>query len=377
MEFLEMFESVGMWVFANVLPFLFLLTVIVFFHELGHFMVARWFGVGVKVFSVGFGPEIFGFYDRHKTRWKFAAIPLGGYVKFLGDENEAGGTDRDALASMSSADQANAFANKSVGARAAIVAAGPIANFVLAIVIFTTLFSIYGQRVTEARVDAIVEDSAADRAGFQPGDLVISIDGDEIGSFADLQRIVGTSAEIELNVVVDRSGEQIALIATPDRQEVEDRFGNKQRLGILGISRNPTEGSVVTRNYTVPQAAILAVKETWFVIEQTGVSLAAIVVGRESTDQLGGPIRIAQLSAQIATLGIVPLLNFVAFLSISIGLINLFPVPILDGGHLVFYAIEGVMGRPLSDRVQDISFRIGFASLAMLMIFAVWNDIIR
>ena len=377
MDILVIFEDVGMQIFWYTVPFLFLLTVIVFFHELGHFMVARWFGVGIKAFSVGFGPELFGFNDRHGTRWKFCAIPLGGYVKFLGDETEAGGTDRDALEYMSSAEQENAFANKSVGARAAIVAAGPIANFILAIVIFTAIFSVYGQQVTEARVDGIVEGSAAERAGFQTGDLVISVDGDEIGSFSDLQRIVGISAETELNVVVDRGGSLVELTATPDRQEIEDPLGNKQRLGRLGISRSATAENVVTERYSVPEAAMLAVAETWFVVEQTGVSLAAIISGRESTDQLGGPIRIAQLSGQIATFGIVALFKLIAFLSISIGLINLFPIPVLDGGHLVFYAIEGARGRPLSDRAQDISFRIGFVSLAMLMIFAVSNDIIQ
>lgn len=370
-------ENLGTSIFWYIVPFLFLLTVIVFVHELGHFLVARWFGVGVKVFSVGFGRELFGFTDRHETRWKFCAIPLGGYVKFLGDETEAGGTDRAALESMSGEDRANAFASKSVGARAAIVAAGPIANFLLAIVIFTTVFSVYGQQVTEARVDGVVAGSAAERAGFEPGDLVVSIDGDEIASFADLQRIVAISPNVELDVIVDRGGDRVALTAIPDLQEVPDRLGNTPRIGRLGISRSATVENVVTQHYSVPEAAVLAVAETWFIVERTGISLAAIVVGRESTDQLGGPIRIAQLSAQVANFGIVPLFQLIALLSISIGLINLFPIPVLDGGHLLFYAIEGVRGRPLSDRALDISFRIGFVSLAMLMIFAVSNDIFR
>jgi len=376
MDILAIFEDLGMWIFWYTVPFLFLLTVIVFIHELGHFMVARWFGVGIKVFSVGFGRELFGFNDRQGTRWKFCAIPLGGYVKFLGDETEAGGTDREALDNMSSAEQENAFANKSVGARAAIVAAGPIANFLLAIVIFTAILSVYGKQVTEARVDGVVPGSVAERAGFQPGDLVITIDGDEIGSFSDLQRIVGVSAGTKLNVVVDRGGNRVELTATPEQHETESSLG-KHRSGRLGISRSATAENVSTERYSVPEAAILAVAETWFVVEQTGVSLAAIIAGRESTDQLGGPIRIAQMSAQVATFGIVAFFRFIAILSISIGLINLFPIPVLDGGHLVFYAIEGVRGRPLSDRAQDISFRIGFVSLAMLMIFAVSNDIIQ
>lgn len=372
-----MFGSFGWSILGYVVPFLFVLTIVVFFHELGHFLVARWCGVAIKVFSVGFGPELFGFYDRHGTRWKVCAIPLGGYVKFLGDENEAGGTDRAELDRLTGAEKDHAFANKSVAARAAIVAAGPIANFLLAIVIFTAIFSIYGKQVTEARVDGIVASSAAERAGFQEGDLIVSIDGAAIDSFSDMQRIASISADTELKFVVDRDGEEIELTAIPERMEIEDRFGNLQRVGRLGISRSTTPENIRTERYSVPRASIMAVEETWFVIERTMAYLGAVIVGRESADQLGGPIRIAEISGQVATLGLIALINLAAILSISIGLINLFPVPILDGGHLVFYALEAVRGRPLSDRSQDYSFRIGFAAIVMLMIFATWNDIIH
>lgn len=374
---MEIFGSLGTFVLGYIVPFLFVLTIVVFFHELGHFLVARWCGVAVKVFSVGFGPELFGFDDRHGTRWKISAIPLGGYVKFLGDENEAGGTDRAALGQMSVDERGRAFASKGVAARAAIVAAGPFANFLLAVVIFTAIFSIYGRQITEARVDTVVEDSAAAAAGFRPGDLVVSIDGDTIGSFADLQRIVATSADTALNIVVDRNGDRVSLIATPERQEIEDRFGNVQRVGRLGITRSTTAENVLTERYSLPEATVLAVGETWFVIERTVSYVAAVIAGRESADQLGGPIRVAEISGQVATLGIVALINLTAVLSISIGLINLFPIPMLDGGHLVFYAVEAVRGKPLSDRAQDIGFRIGFAAIVMLMIFATWNDIIH
>jgi regulator of sigma E protease len=377
MEFLEIFGTFGMSAPVAIVSFLFVLTIIVFIHELGHFLVARWCGVGIKVFSIGFGPELIGFYDRYGTRWKVSAIPLGGYVKFLGDENEAGGTDREALDRMTADEREHAFANKGVGARAAIVAAGPLANFVLAIVIFTAMFSIYGRQVTEARVDAVLADSVAEGAGFQPGDLILSIDGTQIGSFTELQRIVTVSADTELHFIVERNGAQVNLTAAPERQDVEDRFGNVQRVGRLGISRSTTAENVWTERFPLPRAAMLAVEETWFVIEQTISALAGIISGRESTDQLGGPIRIAQMSGQIATLGIVPLINFVALISIGIGLINLFPIPMLDGGHLVFFAVEAARGRPLSEKAQDISFRIGFAAVVMLMIFATWNDIIH
>ena len=372
-----MFGSFGWSILGYVVPFLFVLTIVVFFHELGHFLVGRWCGVAIKVFSIGFGPELFGFFDRHGTRWKVCAIPLGGYVKFLGDENEAGGTDRAELGRLTGVEKDQAFANKSVAARAAIVAAGPIANFLLAIVIFTAIFSIFGKQVTEARVDGIVVSSAAERAGFQKGDLIVSIDGAGIESFNDLQRVASISADIELKFVVERDGERIDLTAIPERMEIEDRFGNTQRLGRLGISRSTTSENVRTERYSVPQASIMAVEETWFVIERTMSYLGAVISGRESADQLGGPLRVAEISGQVATLGLTALINLAAILSISIGLINLFPIPMLDGGHLVFYAVEAVRGRPLSDRAQDISFRFGFAAVVMLMIFATWNDIIH
>jgi regulator of sigma E protease len=369
--------DIGGSIASYVVPFLFVLTIVVFFHELGHFLVARWCGVGVKVFSVGFGPELAGFTDHHGTRWKLSAVPLGGYVKFLGDENEAGATDRAALEKMTASERRHAFASKGVAARAAIVAAGPFANFVLAIVIFTVIFSVFGRQVTEARVDQVVAGSAAEHAGFEPGDLVLSIDETRIENFSDLQRIVGINADTELTIVVERGGKEVTLSATPERQEIEDRFGNKQRVGILGISRSTTAENVVTERYSVPRAALIAVEETWFVIDRTVSYLGAVIVGRESTDQLGGPIRVAEISAQVATIGLIALINLAAVLSISIGLINLFPIPMLDGGHLLFYAVEAVRGRPLSDRAQDIGFRIGFAAMVMLMIFATWNDIIH
>jgi regulator of sigma E protease len=370
--------NLAAWIWANIIPFLFVLTVVVFFHELGHFLVARWCGVAVKVFSVGFGPELFGFDDRKGTRWRLSAIPLGGYVKFLGDENAASVTDRDAVAAMSPEERGKSFAAKGVGARAAIVAAGPLANFVLAIIIFTAIFSIFGRETLTPRVDSVVEGSAAEAAGFEPGDLVLSIDGREILSFTDLQRIVTVMAGQELAVAVERDGRQTNLTVVPELRELTDRFGNTQRVGVLGITRNATgPEDIVTETYSVPAAAWLAVQETWFVTERTLSYLGAVIIGRESADQLGGPIRVAEVSAQVATIGFVALINLAAILSISIGLINLFPIPMLDGGHLVFFAFEAIRGRPLSDRVQEIGFRIGLAAVLMLMIFATWNDIIH
>jgi regulator of sigma E protease len=358
-----------------ILPFLFVLTIVVFFHELGHFLVARWCGVAVKVFSIGFGPEIFGFNDRKGTRWRLSIVPLGGYVRFLGDDNEVSRTNRDALAQMSPEDKRRTFAGQNVAKRAAIVAAGPIANFILAIAIFTAIFSVFGREVMTARIDSVVEGSAAATAGLQPGDVVKSINGAPVSDFSDLQRTISVSSGDALTIVVDRSGSDVTLSATPERKIVTDRFGNEQRLGVLGITRNTPAGDITTEHYSVPQALALATEETWFVVDRTLGYLVQVVAGREPPDQLGGPIRVAEVSAQVATLGIVALINLAAILSISIGLINLFPIPMLDGGHLLFFAVEAIRGRPLSERAQEIGFRIGFAAVLALMIFATGNDI--
>jgi regulator of sigma E protease len=377
MNVVGVFGNLGGMVASHVVPFLFVLTIVVFFHELGHFLVARWNGVTVKVFSVGFGPEIIGFNDRKGTRWRLSLVPLGGYVRFLGDETEAGGTDRDALEKLTPEERGTAFASKRVGARAAIVAAGPIANFILAIVIFTGIFAIFGQQVMSARVDSVVAGSAADRAGFKAGDVVVSIDGKPIGNFTDLQRIVSVSTGEELTLVVKRGDGEATLKATPELKEIKDQFGNSSRVGILGINRSPTADQVVTEHYSLPGAFVRAVQETWFVVDRTFSYLFGVIAGRESADQLGGPLRVAEVSAQVASIGFLPLINLAAILSISIGLLNLFPVPLLDGGHLLFYLVEAVRGRPLSDRAQDIGFRIGFAAMLALMVFATWNDIIH
>ena len=377
MEFLGGLENFGATTLGYLLPFLFVLTTVVFFHELGHFLVARWCGVGVRTFSVGFGPELVGFTDRRGTRWRISAIPLGGYVKFNGDDSEASTPNRDALAEMSEEERRTTFAGKTVWQRAAIVAAGPIANFILAIAIFAALFTLYGRETTSARVDTVVAGTVAERAGFKPGDVVLSIDGERIDSFNDLQRIVSGSADRELEIVVDRNGAPVTIRAVPERREVRDNFGNVHRVGQLGLSRTTDPSSIVVERYDLPQAVVLGAQETWFVVSRTMAYLRDVVIGRESADQLGGPIRVAQVSGQVATIGFTALVHLAAVLSVSIGLLNLFPIPMLDGGHLLFYLIEAVRGRPLSDRAQDIGFRIGLAAVLMLMLFTTWNDIIH
>ncbi len=359
------------------LPFLFVLTVVVFFHELGHFLVARWCGVRVQAFSVGFGPELFGRNDRHGTRWKLSAIPLGGYVKFAGDENEASVPDQEALARMSEEERAGAFQTKSVSRRAAIVAAGPIANFILAIVIFALLFGLFGRPEISPRVDAIQPDSAAQAAGLMEGDMVLAIDGQRIETFSDMQRIVSVSADLPLAMLVDRGGQQLTIEVTPQRRDITDRFGNVQSVGLLGVSRSASEEDVVVRRFGPVEAVVEGSRETWFVVTRTAGYLAGIVTGRESADQLGGPIRVAQISGQVATLGFGALLNLTAVLSVSIGLLNLLPIPMLDGGHLMFYAAEALRGKPLSERAQEYGFRIGIAIVLFLMVFATWNDVLH
>jgi len=363
----------GGWVTGYVVPFLFVLTIVVFFHELGHFLIARWCGVRVVTFSVGFGPELLGFNDRHGTRWKLAAIPLGGYVKFFGDENAASVPDSETISHMDEAERRESFFFKPVRQRAAIVAAGPIANFLLAIVIFAAVFTFYGKQAAPARVETVQPNSAAQAAGFQPADLIVSINGRKIETFTDMQRLVSASAGQPLEIEIDRGGVRTTARATPTLTEIKDNFGNVHRIGVLGITGARGEPVKVD-----PLTAVkLGVEETWFVVERTLSYIGGVVVGKESADQLGGPIRIAQVSGQVATAGFVALIHLAAVLSISIGLLNLFPIPLLDGGHLLFYAIEAARGRPLSDRAQEYGFRIGLAIVLLLMIFATFNDILH
>jgi regulator of sigma E protease len=376
--FLHSFNTLGHGLIGYIIPFLFVLTIVVFFHELGHFLVARWAGVKVLTFSLGFGPELAGFNDRHGTRWKISAIPLGGYVKFFGDDSEASTpASSETLASMTAEERAGSFHHKKVGPRAAIVAAGPIANFILAIVIFTCLFTFFGKPSTTARVDKIEANSAASKAGFQVGDIVTAIDGKTIGSFSDMQRIVGVRAGDTLNFTIKRGDSTLQLKGTPELREVKDSFGNAHRLGVLGITRATAPGDVVTERVDPATALWLGVKETWFVVDRTLAYIGGVFTGREAADQVGGPLRIAQISGQVATIGLAALVHLAAVLSISIGLLNLFPVPLLDGGHLLFYAVEAVRGRPLSERAQEMGFRIGLGLVLMLMVFATYNDILH
>ena len=352
--------------------FLVVLTVLVFVHELGHYLVARWNNVRVEIFSIGFGPELFGWNDRAGTRWKISAIPLGGYVKMFGDADPASMPAAD-LPEMTPEEREVAFHHKRLPQRAAIVAAGPVANFVFAIVALAGLFMTVGQPFTPPQIGTVQPGSAAEAAGMQAGDRIVSLDGQAIERFEDVQRIVRLDPGQPLAVVVQRGDRNINLSVTPKLSEVTDRFGNKHQFGLLGIVG---QGVQYVR-YNPLQALARANSETAGIVGGTLQAVWQMIIGARSTDELGGPLRIAQMSGEVAQYGWSAIVPFMAVLSINLGLINLFPIPVLDGGHLLFYAAEAVRGRPLGYRAQEYGFRFGLALVLTLMVFATWNDLVH
>ncbi len=376
-EFVSQIFGNAYWLISYILPFLLVLTPVVFFHELGHFAVARWNGVNVEAFAVGFGKELVGGTDKHGTRWKICAIPLGGYVKFAGDANAASVPDFDQLETMSEEEKAGSFIHKSVGQRSAIVAAGPAANFILAIVIFTAGFMIWGKPVSDPVIASVQADSAAESAGLKAGDVVVSIRGTKITSFNDIPLIVAPNAGEEMTIVIDRAGSKRSFQITPREKEFEDRFGNVQKIGIIGITNTSEVGNFRIEKMEFVGAFKEAVRQTWYQIKIPLLYLKDIFIGKKSAEMLGGPIKIAKYSGDIASQGIASLIQFVAFISVAIGLMNLFPIPMLDGGHLVFYAIEAIRGRPLSEKAQEMGFTLGMLIIFSLMVFTTYNDVFR
>jgi regulator of sigma E protease len=356
-----------------VVPFLFVLTILVFVHESGHFAIARWNRVRVEVFSIGFGPELFGWYDRSGTRWKFSAIPLGGYVKMFGDADPSSGLPVANLSHLSPAEREVSFHGKRLAQRAAIVAAGPAANFVFAFLILAVLFMTYGQPFTPPEVGQVQPGSAAAEAGFAPGDRILAINGQKIDSFEGVEQVVRLDPGLPMTILVARGGREVTLHATPRRTEFVDRFGNKYEVGLLGISHRGVD--YVRRNPAT--AVVQAGAEVWNLSSSTLRYLWQMAIGLRGTGGLGGPLRIAQLSGEVVQGGPVALTWFLAVLSINLGLINLFPVPVLDGGHLLFYAAEAVRGKPLGQKAQEYGFRIGLALVLTLMVFATWNDLVN
>jgi regulator of sigma E protease len=353
------------------ISFLVILTVLVFVHELGHFWVARRCGVRVEVFSIGFGPELIGFNDRHGTRWKFSALPLGGYVKMFGHAEtvtEPDGRER----AMTAEERTVAFSFKRLSQRAAIVFAGPLANFLFAILALAALFAIYGQQFSSNEIGGVVADSAAEQAGLQPGDRIVSLNDREIRRFEDVAQIVQLGLGGPLSVVVDRDGRELTLSATPEVIENTDAFGNTHRIGRLGITSSGV-GEIV--RYNPAQAVWVATVETYRMSASTLEAVWQMVTGMRSSDELGGIVRIAKMSGDVTQSGIAAAVGFAALLSINLGLINLFPVPLLDGGHLAFYALEALRGRPLDPRTQEWGFRIGLVLVLALFVFATHNDL--
>jgi regulator of sigma E protease len=366
---------------ANGLAFVFILCVVVFIHELGHYIAAKRAGVRVEVFSLGFGPELFGWNDRSGTRWRVSLLPLGGYVKMFGESvptatDSAARTadEREYAAKMMTPEERKvAFVHKTLGQRAGIVAAGPIANFVLAWVVLAVLFMAVGRPFTPPDVGEVTPDSAAQAAGLQPGDRFVSVGGEHVARFEDVRRIISLSPDRPVEIVINRDGREITMTITPQRAVESDNFGNRREVGRLGVSRAGQEFDKLS-----PLAALSAAgDETYQVTAGTLQAVGQIVSGTRSTDELGGPIRIAQMSGQAAQSGLASVFWFLAVLSINLGLINLFPVPLLDGGHLLFYGAEAVRGRPLSERTVEYGFRVGLGLVVTLFLFVTYQDLSR
>ena len=351
-----------------------ILAVIVTVHELGHYLVARWNGVAIQTFSIGFGRELFGWDDRHGTRWRISAIPLGGYVRFVGDMNAASTPDNDVIANASPELAPRLFANKNVWQRIAVVAAGPIANVILTFLILYALLLGYGRYTIPPVVGAVVAGSVAEAAGIEAGDIIVAVDGYAVRGFEDFQRLVATSPERPVTIELDRGTESRTIVLVPEAAEVDDRFGNKQRIGRIGVSRDVAETDVTLYRPGPVEAVGMTVEEIRFIVQRTAAFLGDFFVGRGDVEQLGGPVKVARVSGEVATLGIVALINLTALLSLNIGIFNLLPGPMLDGGHLLYYLVEAVRGRPLSMKVQEIGFRFGFALVLALMVFTLFND---
>ena len=367
-----------------VIPFLAVLTVLVFVHELGHFLIARWNGVKVEVFSVGFGNELWGFDDKHGTRWRLSSVPLGGYVKMFGEGDVVTGVDDTEDRPMTDEEKKVSFHHKKLWQRTAVVAAGPVANFLFAVLVFWLINSAFGIQNLQSVVGEVIEDTAAEEAGFEAGDAILSINGEQITLFQELSEIVTVNAHVPLDFEVLRGDTIIHLTATPrtwedmddddegddDERELEDSDAGKR--GLLGV--RPSVEHMHTERTGVLTGLGMAFEQTYFFTVNILSGVGQMFAGERSAKELGGVLSIAQFSGEAAQAGISTTLRFLAILSINLGLINLFPVPVLDGGHLVFYAAEAVRGKPLSQKLQEYAFRFGLALVLVLMVFATWND---
>ena len=372
MQFLEYFWGL----LGYLAPFVFVLTIVVFFHELGHFLVGRWCGVKVDAFSIGFGPEIGAYTDRRGTRWRLAWIPLGGYVKFHGDPNGASAGVIEGAENMPTEERKVSFFAQPVWKRAAIVLAGPVASFLLGIAIFAVSFYTGGRTSLAPVIEKVRPGDPAELAGLRSGDVIVSINGQNIKTWNEMQRTVQASSDQRLTFVVQRAKRDETIEVTPKRRDLNTPFG-VHRVGLIGVEPQIGPEAWVRETFNLPQSVAMGFSETGFIIERTASYIVGLIAGRESTDQISGPIRIAEISGEFAKAGFSALFHLAAVLSVSIGLLNLLPIPMLDGGHLLFYAIEAIKGRPLSERNQELGFRVGLGLVMALMLFATFNDILH
>ena len=373
---LDAIRSLIAWTPLGLPAFLFVITLVVFIHELGHFLMARWFGVKVDVFSVGFGNEIFGWTDRLGTRWKVSWLPIGGYVKFAGDANAASQPDAEMADKMSAEDRKGALLFKPLYQRALVAASGPLANFLLAIAILTGLSLYAGHTVISPVIGQVTKGSPAEAAGIKPGDRVTRIDDTTITDFQQLPQIISVSGGSQLVVGIRRGAQDLTIQVTPRLMKTKDMLGNSTSQMVIGVRPDPK--APVTREHYGPVGAFAAAcSETWGILKNTVLGIGQMIGGHASADQLRGPVGIANMTKQVADFGFLALLNLAAILSVSIGLANLFPIPLLDGGHLLYYACEAVLGRPLGARAQDVGFRLGLVVVLGLMLLTTWNDLVR
>ena len=359
-----------------IIPFIILILVVVFIHEYGHYYFAKRYGVGVTDFSIGFGKEIFGWNDKSGTRWKICWIPLGGYVKFFGDRNVFSQSDQEELLKKyNDEDKKKLFVLKPLYQRSLIVAGGPLANFVLAIIIFFFIYTFVGKDFTPAMIDEVRKDSPAEIAGLMKNDVILEIDNTKVKSIMDVSKLITMSTSEFINFKVSRYDENILLKVKPNIVDTKDNLGNKIKKRMVGITLIPYNNEINHKKLGPTKALYYSINEVYFVSISSLKYLGSIIFGSGDSSQLGGPIRIAKISGQVAEFGLIPFLSMMAYISISLGLINLFPIPLLDGGHLMFYGFEKILGRPLSQKTQEGFFRIGMFLLLFLMFFATFNDL--
>jgi regulator of sigma E protease len=374
---IDIFHRLFDWAPLGIPAFLFVITVVVFFHELGHFAVARFFGVTVETFSIGFGRPVAKWMDRKGTEWKIGWLPLGGYVKFLGDENAASVPDRSALDRLTPQQRENVFQSKPLYQRALVVAAGPLANFILTISIFALILMIVGQATILTKVGAVVPGAPAAKAGLRSGDVIRAVDGKPVADFDELVKAVRATHGGDLSLTFMRGGRPATIHMRPRTIPTANLFGDKIKFVGIGIEPAFDDSNAIFVRQNPVAAVAGAVQQTWFVVDTTMTYMWRVVTGQSNTSGLSGPLQIANVSKQAAAAGFMNLLQLAALISVSIGLINLFPVPMLDGGHLLYYGCEAVLGRPLGERAQDVGFRLGLMAVLGLFVLATWNDLVR